>query len=152
MILTILLPVLFASPGAQQTPSSPAPIVFFDIAGPEAEKLQAFYADLFGWRAGIGGQLSIPITSPVPATIRQDPAEKRVYVGVENITAKLEQIKARGGTIDAPRFEVKGVAVLALFEIPRGIPWGSWNCRTANPKFRRIIDLLAAAEEGSERG
>src|SRR5688572_32863088 len=61
------------------------------------------------------GQLSIPITSPVPATIRQDPAEKRVYLGVENITVKLEQIKARRGTIEAPRFEVKGVAVLALF-------------------------------------
>ena len=135
MILTILLSVLVASPGAQQPPSASAPIVFFDIAGPKAEELQAFYADLFGWRAGIGGQLSIPITSPIPATIRQDPPEKRVYLGVENITAKLEQIKARGGTIDAPRFELKGVAVLALFKDPAGNPMGLVELQNGKPRI-----------------
>jgi predicted enzyme related to lactoylglutathione lyase len=135
VIFTILLSVLFTGPAAQQTLSSPAPIVFFDIAAPKAEELQAFYADLFGWQPGIGGQLSIPITSPIPATIRRDPAEKRVYLGVENITAKLEQIKARGGTIDAPRFEVKGVAVLALFKDPAGNPMGLVELQNGKPKI-----------------
>ena len=135
MILPILVSLLFVSPGAQQQPSSPAPIVFFDIAGPKTEELQACYADLFGWHAGIGGQLSIPITSPIPAAIRRDPAEKRVYLGVENITAKLEQIKARGGTIDAPRFEVKGIAVLALFKDPAGNPMGLVELQNGKPKI-----------------
>jgi predicted enzyme related to lactoylglutathione lyase len=113
-----------ASLTAQQTPPSPSPIVFLDIAGPKAVELQAFYADLFGWRSRPDGQMTIPVTSPIPATFRQDPAEKRIYIGVENITVKLEQIKARGGTIDAPRFEVKGVAVLGLFKDPAGNPMG----------------------------
>jgi predicted enzyme related to lactoylglutathione lyase len=28
---------------------APAPIVFFDVAGPEATRLPEFYAKLFGW-------------------------------------------------------------------------------------------------------
>ena len=108
----------------QERVTAPAPIVFFDIAGERTNELRAFYADLFGWRAGADGQFSIPIASPVPAAIRQDPAEKRLYIGVENVAAKLEQIKSRGGTIEAPRFEVKGVAILALFKDPAGNPMG----------------------------
>jgi predicted enzyme related to lactoylglutathione lyase len=108
----------------QQPPSAPASIVFFDIAGENSDRLQTFYAEVFGWRAGAGGQLSIPISAPIAATIRQDPAEKRLYIGVGNITATLALIKEKGGTIDAPRFEVKGVAVLALFRDPAGNPMG----------------------------
>jgi predicted enzyme related to lactoylglutathione lyase len=103
---------------------APSPIVFFDIAGEKAEELRTFYAEVFGWREGADGQITIPITSPIPSAIRQDPAEKRIYIGVEDITARLEKVKARGGTIEAPRFEVKGVAVLALFKDPAGNPMG----------------------------
>ena len=57
---------------------APAPIVFFDVAGPEAAKL----------------------------------------------AAKLAEVAANGGTIDAPRFEVPGVVVLGLFRDPAGNPMG----------------------------
>jgi predicted enzyme related to lactoylglutathione lyase len=112
-----------------------APIVFFDLAGPNAPQLQAFYADVFGWRAGETGQMMIPITAPIPAAIRQDPAEKRIYIGVDHITARLEQIKTHGGTIDAPRFEVKGVAVLALFKDPAGNPMGLVELQNGKPRI-----------------
>jgi len=124
----------FAAAPLQQ-PSMPAPIVFFDIAGPKAEELQKFYADVFGWHANATGQMSVPVTHPVPAAIRQDPAEKRIYIGVDSITAKLDQIKAHGGSIDAPRFEVKGVAVLALFKDPAGNPMGLVELENGKPKI-----------------
>jgi predicted enzyme related to lactoylglutathione lyase len=79
--------------------------------------------------------MNVPITSPVPASIRQDPTEKRIYIGVDNVTAKLEQIKARGGTIDAPRFEVKGVVVLGLFKDPAGNPMGLIELENGKPKI-----------------
>jgi hypothetical protein len=39
-----------------------------------------------------------------------------------DIAAKLEEIVARGGVVDAPRFEVPGVVVLGLFTDPAGNP------------------------------
>src|SRR5438128_2346015 len=97
-----------------------APIVFFDIAGPDSAGLQRFYADVFGWKIAKDGGFTTKVESPLPATIRKDPADKRIYIGVEDITAKLNEIKANGGTIEGPRVEVRGVVVLGLFADPAG--------------------------------
>lgn len=98
--------------------------MFLDIAGPDATVLQRFYADLFGWSSAADGALSLQLRSPLPAAFRQDPAEKRIYIGVEDVAAKLAEIKAHGGSVDAPRFEVKGVAILGLFRDPAGNAMG----------------------------
>lgn len=127
--------VLAGGVGIRQETIAPSPIVFFDIAGEKAEELRTFYAEVFGWRAGADGQMTIPITSPISSVIRQDPAEKRIYIGVEDITARLEKVKARGGKIEAPRFEVKGVAVLALFKDPAGNPMGLVELANGKPKI-----------------
>jgi predicted enzyme related to lactoylglutathione lyase len=100
-----------------------APIVFLDIAGPDAGVLQAFYSALFGWDAS-APQFSIPVMTPFSVAIREDPAEKRCYVGVDDVTATLEAIEALGGSIDQPRFEVPGVVILGLFRDPAGNPMG----------------------------
>jgi len=126
--------IIVAGIEAQDKGPMPAPIVFFDIAGHEIGVLQKFYADLFGWRSAANGRLSIPISSPVPSTFRADPAEKRIYIGVENVAKKLEEIKTRGGTIDAPRFEVPGVAVLGLFKDPAGNPMGLVEMENGKPR------------------
>lgn len=97
-----------------------APIVFFDIAGSDSGALQKFYSTLFDWRIGSDGKFSVEVKSPLDATIRQDPAEKRIYIGVEEVEAKLTEIAANGGSVDVPRFEVPGVAVLGLFRDPAG--------------------------------
>lgn len=100
------------------------PIVFFDIAGPDDEALQRFYSAVFDWEFEQGGQFRVPVVSPIDATIRKDPAEKRIYLGVPDITASLELIEQSGGSIDVPRFEVPGVVVLGLFRDPAGNPMG----------------------------
>ncbi len=98
----------------------PAPIVFFDIAGPDMARQAAFYRAVFGWEIAADGRFSAAAAAPLPGTLRADPADKVIYLGVEDVTAALAQVVANGGKIVAPRFEVKGVAVLGLFTDPAG--------------------------------
>jgi len=101
----------------------PSPIVFLDLAGPDASALAHFYASLFGWSEQ-GGQLGLPVTAPLPTAFREDPAEKRIYIGVTDVAEILERIESEGGSVDQPRFEVPGVAVLGLFRDPAGNAMG----------------------------
>ncbi len=110
-----------------------APIVFFDIAGPDTAALRLFYSAAFDWEIGAGGQMTVPMTSPIPGTLRDDPAEKVLYIGVEDITATLQLIESLGGTINAPRFEVPGVVVLGLFSDPVGNRMGLVEIRDGLP-------------------
>ena len=113
----------------------PAPIVFFDIAGPDGAKQAAFYRDVFGWESGPGATLSVPVTGPVLAgALRNDPTNKVIYLGVDDVTASLAQVKAHGGKIVQPRFEVKGVVVLGLFTDPAGNGMGLVEMQGGKPK------------------
>ena len=106
-------------------PSQPAPIVFFDIAGPDATALSNFYAKIFSWQIGADGRFNVPVSSTsLGATLRKDPANKLVYLGVPDVTATLKLIADNGGKVIAPRFEVKGVVVLGLFTDPAGNSMG----------------------------
>ncbi len=100
------------------------PIVFFDIAGTDDEALKNFYSSVFDWEIDETGQFSVPVTTPIQGSIRKDPAEKRIYVGVPDVTACLALIEQSGGSIDVPRFEVPDVVVLGLFRDPAGNPMG----------------------------
>jgi predicted enzyme related to lactoylglutathione lyase len=126
-----------AAPGAPM----PAPIVYFDIAGPELAKQAAFYKAVFGWNVGSGGQFSVPVASPLSANLRvEDPkqgpvAERVIYIGVPDIKAALDSVVAHGGTIVFPRYEAKGVAVLALFTDPAGNRMGLVEMTGDKPKI-----------------
>lgn len=100
------------------------PIVFFDIAGEDDKALGEFYATIFGWSQEPSGELAVPVIAPLNGAIRKDPSEKRIYVGVKDVTACLAAIEQAGGSIDAQRFEVPGVVVLGLFRDPAGNPMG----------------------------
>ena len=111
-----------------------APIVFVDFAGPDDQALRDFYATVFGWVSDDSGQFSVPVESPIDCGIRKDPTEKRVYVGVPDVTASLEDIRKAGGAVDAERFEVQGVVVLGLFRDPAGNPMGLVEMEGGKPK------------------
>ena len=110
-----------------------APIVFLDIAGPDLVSLQAFYSTLFGWDAA-ATNFTIPVGTPLSAAIREDPAEKRLYIGVDDITAKLEEVQVLGGSVDRPRFEVPGIVILGLFKDPAGNSMGLVEMEDGAPK------------------
>lgn len=111
------------------------PIVFFDVAGPDDTALKSFYSSIFGWELDQSGQFSVPVTTPIDGAIRKDPAEKRIYVGVPDITAALNRIEQSGGSVDAPRFEVPGVVVLGLFRDPAGNPMGLVEMNGDGPRI-----------------
>ena len=111
----------------------PAPIVFFDIAGPGATKLADFYEMIFGWQInrntpfpGADAIPAVPVVAPLPGTLRgvdagDDPQFRKViYIGVDDINATMAKITAAGGSVHQPRFEVPGVVILGLFKDPAG--------------------------------
>ena len=100
------------------------PIVFFDIAGADTDSLRTFYSSVFGWQIDEQGQMSVPSRPPLSGTIRKDPTEMRLYIGVPDVAQSLELIESHGGSVDVPRFEVPGVVVLGLFRDPAGNPMG----------------------------
>lgn len=110
------------------------PIVFFDIAGPDAETLRIFYSEVFAFEFDAQGGFEAPAAPPLGAAIRQDPAEMRLYFGVPDVSATLAQIEALGGSIDAPRFEVPGQFALGLFRDPAGNPLGLVEMEGDAPK------------------
>ena len=120
--------------GTPAAHAAPAPIVFFDIAGPDAAAQAAFYRDVFGWSAGPGGTVSVPVQAPaLSGTLRKDPTGKVIYLGVNDVTATLAQVVAHGGKIVTSRFEVKGVVVLGLFTDPAGNGMGLVELRDGKP-------------------
>jgi predicted enzyme related to lactoylglutathione lyase len=102
------------------------PIVFFDIVGTELPGQAAFYKAIFDWDSGPGGQLNVPVTSPLMGVLRTEApqpggvAERVLYIGVLNVNATLAAITEHGGAVVFPRLEVKGVAVIAMFTDPAG--------------------------------
>jgi uncharacterized protein len=112
-----------------------APVVFFDIAGPDPKTQRGFYSAVFGWDIAVDGRFSVAATAPLNAVLRADPAEKVIYLGVADVTATLQAVQGHGGSIDAPRFEVPGVVVLGLFRDPAGNRMGLVEMDGERPKI-----------------
>jgi len=81
---------------------------------------------VLGWDVGADGRLTVPVASPLPGSVRIEAAgaapvaERVLYVGVPDIPAALEAVKAHGGSVVFGRMVVPGVVILALFQDPAG--------------------------------
>jgi hypothetical protein len=102
------------SPGVPMTTA--APIVFFDIAGPDAAKLKDFYAGNFGWKIDGANGIETPLLS---GALRQDPAEKIIYIGVPDLDAAMKNVAASGGEIVTPKIPIP-TGTFFLFKDPAG--------------------------------
>jgi predicted enzyme related to lactoylglutathione lyase len=134
---TLLFILIFAAPlfpqnSASTDKNTPAPVVFFDIAGPESAKLNAFYGTVFGWKTDSLGRVN---NIGLDGALRQDPTDKVIYIGVPDVTAALKQVEVAGGKIITPRFEVKGVVILGLFKDPAGNTMGLVEMKDGKPKI-----------------
>ena len=105
----------------------PNPVVHFEIQSNQAEGLQKYYADLFGWHidaenpmgygivdthvdGGIGGGIGGTQGGPSRVTF---------YVKVDDLQAYLDKVEAMGGKTVMPPTELPMVT-LALFSDPEG--------------------------------
>jgi predicted enzyme related to lactoylglutathione lyase len=112
---------------------APSPIVFFDIAGPDAGKLRGFYETAFGWKISPANLIGRDSTGVLDGSLRQDPADKILYLGVPDVTAALETVVRAGGAVVQPRFEVPGVVVIGLFTDPAGNHMGLVEMKDGKP-------------------
>jgi uncharacterized protein len=119
VVLGLFVGLLFSSAavaadaGATMTP---APIVFFDIAGPDAAKLKDFYAGNFGWDIDAANMIKTP---QLEGTLRQDPAEKILYIGVPNLDDAIKKVTASGGEIVTPKIPIP-TGTFVVFKDPAG--------------------------------
>jgi predicted enzyme related to lactoylglutathione lyase len=109
------------------------PVVHFEISGPDAKKLQKFYASQFGWsidaknpmaygvvRTGAKGK-SAGINGGIFATPPGAPAMPVViYVAVPSIDKTLKKIAKAGGKTTHPRTVIPGMVTFAQFTDPAG--------------------------------
>ena len=98
----------------------PAPIVYFELAGPDGAALRSFYGNALGWEIAPNNMIAPTNTGGIAGGIRQDPPATVLYFGVPSIDETLERIKASGGEVFVPRTVVPGVVTFALFRDPAG--------------------------------
>lgn len=96
------------------------PLVLLDISGPDVGRLRRFYHDVFGWGDGSTGEVVVPSPDAVRLAIRPDAAEKRLYLGVDDVGATLDRVVAAGGARERDRFEVGDGMAVGLFRDPAG--------------------------------
>jgi len=138
--LAVAAIVLAAAVSALPAIAAPAPVVFFDIASPDLASQAAFYREVFGWESDAIGGFSVPVRSPLHATLRVEPGaqgpvtERVIYIGVPDIDAAMAKIVAHGGSVVFPRLVVPGVVVVALFKDPAGNRMGLVEMDGDKPK------------------
>jgi uncharacterized protein len=119
-----------APPAPQGAATMSAPIVFFDIAGPDAAALKAFYAANFGWSIDGANMVKTPA---LDGTLRQDPPEKILYIGVSDLDAAMAKVTATGGKIVSPKIPIPS-GTFVLFTDPAGNRMGLvQTAQTAQP-------------------
>ncbi len=97
-----------------------SPIVYFEIAGPDGASLRSFFKNVFEWEIDGSSTISSRSTGGLRGGIREDPANKVIYMGVDDIDEVLAKVEANGGSVVLGRTEVPDVVTFALFKDPAG--------------------------------
>ena len=104
------------------------PVAWFEITGKDADALQRFYSDVFGWEyeqapgptkygmvsagnGGIGGGVG---------QAQEGPGHVTIYVQVDDPQAYLDKIEQRGGKTVVPVTEIPNMVTFAQFRDPQG--------------------------------
>lgn len=102
------------------------PVVHWEIAAADPERLRAFYGELFNWPIGDGPVMSIPpgVGGPQPGPGGHIRASDRrgvaLFVQVRDLSASLARAAALGGTVVREPFDVPGGPTLAAIDDPEG--------------------------------
>ncbi len=104
------------------------PVTWFEILGRDADGLQRFYSDVFGWEyqkapgpmnygmvsagnGGIGGGIG---------DAQDGKGHVTVYVQVDDPQAYLDRVEQHGGKTIVPVTEIPDMVTFALFSDPEG--------------------------------
>lgn len=107
----------------------PHPVVHFEIAGPDGDRLVAFYRQLFGWEpqdAGPGYWIVPPQGGGIGGGLMQTPEGVppylTVYVETDDLQATLERGVELGGTVLVGPTPIAGVGSFAMLQDLDGNP------------------------------
>jgi hypothetical protein len=108
-------------------------VVHFEVIGKDAEKLQSFYSDLFGWEIDANNPMKYGMVS------REDNLDQGIgigggigpsqegsdgwvtfYVAVDDVEAGLEKAESLGGTRLMGPMDVPEGPTIGLFKDPEG--------------------------------
>jgi uncharacterized protein len=116
-----------------------APVAFFEIISPDAQRAQKFYAGLFGWTAdadpAMGGYALVDtgagegaITGGIGAADDDDAPGVRIYMRVDDLEAYLARAEELGGKRLVPPTDLPGgYGQIAVFTDPDGNRVGLWK-------------------------
>jgi predicted enzyme related to lactoylglutathione lyase len=103
------------------------PVVHFEIAGADGERLVGFYRDLFGWDIQGSGPdywLATPGEGGIGGGIMQTrdemPSYVTVYVSTDDLEGSLRRVGELGGETVVQPMEIPGVGFFAMFRDPSG--------------------------------
>lgn len=108
------------------------PVMWFEIIGKDARKLQSFYKDVFGWKMtepagpqfGDYSQLENPagegINGGIGGAMQGSGARVSVYIEVNDPDAYLKKVESKGGKTLMPTTTIMPGTTIALFADPEG--------------------------------
>jgi predicted enzyme related to lactoylglutathione lyase len=102
------------------------PLVHWEIAAADPERLRAFYGQLFNWTISDGPIMNVPpgVGGPQPGPgghIRaSDHPGVTLYIQVRDLAASVARTAELGGTVVVERFQIPDGATLAFIDDPEG--------------------------------
>ena len=112
-----------------------APVVWFEIVGKDAKKLQNFYGKLFDWKINADNPMNYGMVDAVAngaevgkgsigggvgAAQPGAPGYVTFYVQVNDLDAYLKKVESMGGKTVVPITEIPNMVTFALFKDPEG--------------------------------
>lgn len=105
------------------------PIVHWELMGSDGDALKEFYAEIFEWKFTTPEGFEsyhmtegedMRVNGAVGQGSEDMPSYECIYVGVDDINSKLEEIETVGGKTIVPRTEIPDVVTFAMFQDPAG--------------------------------
>jgi predicted enzyme related to lactoylglutathione lyase len=123
---------------ARHRPGTPCWVI---LVTPDPGRTGSFYAGLFGWSVPAAGGGFVTVESDqgevagilaLPAEAAQAGAASRwlIYLATDDVGASLERVRASGGEIVAPAFDVGHLGRMAMAADGMGAQFGLWEAGT----------------------
>lgn len=108
--------------------SKPVPVAYFEIIGPDAAGLVAFYRSVLGWTSPETAHGYHPITTGtggidgaiIDRTLAAFPPGLTLTLAVPDVARVLEEAENYGGTVVVAPVDVAGFGRFAMFADPSG--------------------------------
>ncbi|HEX9032362.1 MAG TPA: VOC family protein [Streptosporangiaceae bacterium] len=105
----------------------PNPVAWFEVDGPDATKLQNFYARLFDWKVDTNNPMHYGMVEPADggigggvAATEDGSSQVTFYVAVPDLQAALDKAGQLGGHTVQPPMDVPDGPTIAFFSDPAG--------------------------------